>query len=183
MSIQEHTSADTSLNQISAGLRYAVRNGLIKPNSVNLDIGGGKFNQGIEYVETCVPSSRLLIYDKYNRSEENNSNVLNKAKFICRYVGIHNTLNVVKEVEVRADILDDAKNFMTSNGVVHITIYEGDKTGNSRQSKQDRGRGSSWQEHRTIESYLAEIKEIFPESAYEIVLKRKNILITQKYRG
>jgi ribosomal protein S20 len=41
---QQHTSADTSLNQVSSGIAHATSSGLIKSHSTNVDVGGGKYD-------------------------------------------------------------------------------------------------------------------------------------------
>ena len=69
---------------------------------------------------------------------------------------------------------------MKKGSTAHITVYEGDKTGNGRMSKQDKGRGSSWQEHRPTSSYVPEVRKVFPESTHDVQVKGKNILVTQK---
>lgn len=178
---QEHTSADTSLNQVSAGLKYAVSKGLIKPNSTNVDHGGGRYDAGKSHVENSVEGSELHVHDPFNRSEEHNKEVHKKAKGNSDYVGMHNVLNVIKEPEHRIEAMKAAKSFMKpKSGIVHFTVYEGDKKGNGRITKVDKGRGSSWQEHRPTSSYIEEVKKVFPEDGHHIEVKGQNIIVRQK---
>ena len=178
---QEHTSADTSLNQVSSGLKYAVAKGLIKPNSINVDNGGGRFDKGKEHVESNVLGADLHVHDPFNRSEEHNNQVKKVASNNADYVGMHNVLNVIKEPEARQEALKSVKSFMKpKSGIAHITVYEGDKSGNSRMSKADRGRGSSWQEHRPTSSYVDEVKKVFPEDTHEVTAKSGHIIVRQK---
>ena len=65
-------------------------------------------------------------------------------------------------------------------GIAHITTYEGDKSGNARQTKNDKGRGSSWQNHMKTSEYLPEIKKVFPESTHDVTHKGGHIIIRQK---
>jgi len=177
---QEHTSADTSLNQVSAGLKYAVEKGHIKPNSINIDHGGGRFDKGIEHVESNVEGAKLHVHDPFNRSEEHNKNIEDRHKGKADYVGLHNVLNVIKEPEIRQKALEKVKSFVHPSGTVHISVHEGDGNGKSRITKNDKGRGSSWQEHRKTETYMDEVKNTFPESEHNVTRKGKHIIITKK---
>lgn len=175
---QNHTGADTSLNQISAGLKDAAgKLGLIKPNSLNIDNGGGRYDLGKDHVEKTVDGAVLHVHDPFNRSEEHNEAIKKVASGKADYVGMHNVLNVIKEPEYRRSALETAKSFMKPGGIAHFTVYEGDKSGNGRISKPDRGRGSSWQEHRPTSSYMSEVREVFPEETHEVQLKGKNIIV------
>lgn len=178
---QQHTSATTSLNQISAGLKYAVKNNLIKPNSINVDNGGGKYDLGKNHVESNISGSTLHVHDPFNRSEEHNNSVTKQTKNSSDYVGLHNVLNVINEPEERIKALEKVKSFMKpKDGIAHITVYEGDKTGKGRISKADKGCGSSWQEHRPTSSYIPEIKKVFPDDTHEITHKSGQIIVKQK---
>ena len=178
---QEHISAGTSLNQISAGINHAVSKGLIKPNSINVDHGGGKFDKGKEHVESSVTGSEMYVHDPFNRSSEHNDAVKQKAEGNADYVGMHNVLNVIKEPEERINALHGMKKFMKpKTGIAHITTYEGDRTGNGRISKADKGSGSSWQEHRSTTSYVDEVKKVFPEDTHDVTHKSGHIIVRQK---
>lgn len=177
---QEHTSADTSLKQVSSGIKYAVKNGLIKPNSLNVDHGGGRFDLGKDHVESSVEGSKMHVHDPFNRSDEHNENVRRKCHGKSDYVGMHNVLNVIKEPEHRESALREMGKFMKPGGVAHVTVYEGDRTGNARMSKANKGRGSSWQNHLPTKDYVSEIKKVFPEETHDVIHKGINIIIKSK---
>lgn len=177
---QEHTSADTSLNQISAGLKHAVKKGLIKPNSMNVDNGGGRYDAGKQHVESNVEGAQLHVHDPFNRSEEHNSGVKKAAQGNSDYVGLHNVLNVIKEPEERRKALENTGSFLKKGGIAHITVYEGNKSGKGKISKTDKGRGSSWQEHRPTSSYVDEVKSVFPEDTHEVTHKGQHIIVRKK---
>lgn len=178
---QEHTSAETSMNQVSGGIIHAVRSNLIKPKSINVDVGGGKYDVGKEHVESSVENSELHIYDPFNRSEEHNTRVKTRALGNSDYVGLHNVLNVIKEPEERYNALQNVKSFIKpKTGIAHITVYEGDKSGNGKISKPDKGKGSSWQEHRSTSSYVDEVKAVFPEATHTVERKGKHIIVKPK---
>lgn len=177
---QEHTSADTSLNQASAGLKYAVKKGLIKPHTHNVDHGGGKYETGREHVESNIEGAKLHIHDPFNRTPEHNKAVADEHTGKAHYVGLHNVLNVIKEPEHRKEALEKVKSFMHPKGTAHISVHEGDKDGKERITKNDNGRGSSWQNHRKTETYMDEIKHTFPEDSHNVERKGKNVIITKK---
>jgi hypothetical protein len=178
---QEHTSADTSLNQVSSGIKYAAKNGLIKPNSLNVEHGGGKYDTGKAHVESAVEGAKMHIHDPFNRSAEHNNAVKSETTGKADYAGMHNVLNVIKEPAAREGALHELKSFMKpKTGVAHVTVYEGDKSGNARMSKADKGRGSSWQNHASTESYMPEVKKVFPEHTHTVERKGANIIIRQK---
>lgn len=178
---QEHTSAETSINQVSGGIKHAVKSGLIKPKSLNVDVGGGKYDAGKEHVESSVEHSEFHVHDPFNRSEEHNTKVKTRASGNSDYVGLHNVLNVIKEPEERTKALQNVKSFMKpKTGIAHITVYEGDKSGNGRISKPNKGKGSSWQEHRPTSSYVDEVKTVFPESTHTVERKGQHIIVRSK---
>lgn len=177
---QEHTSADTSLNQASGGLKHAVKHGLIPKHGLAIDHGGGKYNAGKEHVESHVEGAKLHVHDPFNRSEEHNSEIVKKHTGKADYVGLHNVLNVIKEPEHRHEALKKVKSFMKPGGTAHITVHEGDGDGRSRMTKKDSGRGSSWQEHRKTKTYMDEVKKVFPEHSHTVERKGKHIIVKGK---
>lgn len=179
---QEHTSADTSLNQISAGLKHAVKSGLIQPNSINVDNGGGRYDLGKEHVESSIQGAKLHVHDPFNRSEEHNEEVKKKTKGKADYVGMHNVLNVIKEPEERQKALESVKSFMKpKTGIAHLTVYQGNKSGQGKVSKKNKNTGaSSWQEHRPTSSYIDEVEKVFPEETHEVSHKGDHIIVRQR---
>lgn len=178
---QEHTSARTSLRQVSAGIKHAVKTGLIKPHSVNIDNGGGSYDENKHHVESHVEGSKFEVHDPYNRSEEHNDKVKGDHTGKADYVGMHNVLNVIKEPEYRIGALHQVKSFMKpKTGVAHLTVYEGEGNGNARVTQNDNGRGSSWQNHRKTDTYLPEVRKVFPPETHNVTRSGKHIIITQK---
>jgi hypothetical protein len=169
------------LNQVSAGIKHAVSKGLIKPNHVAADVGGGKFDKGKEHVESNVHGSKMHVYDPYNRSEEHNKQVDEHTVGKSDYVGCHNVLNVIKEKEARSNVLENVKKRMKhGTGIAHITTYEGDKSGEGRVTKKSKTGETSWQNNKPTKHYLPEIKEHFPEDKYHVEHKSGHILISHK---
>lgn len=173
---QQHTSACTSLNQVAAGIKFAVSQGLIRPGTVAVDVGGGRYDAGKHYAEAA--GAVFHVYDPFNRDHQHNEAVKVRCQFRSQYVGLHNVLNVIKEDHIRKAALQTALSFMAPMGsVVHITVYEGDRSGQGRESQPDRGKGSCWQENRKTSDYLEEIRYTFNLEHFKVYLKGKNILI------
>lgn len=150
----------TSLNQISYGLKYLVKNFNVK---TNLDYGGGKYDTGTNYLK----DNNIInyIYDIFNRSEKHNDLVLNKIESLggVDSVTLLNTLNVIKEKSTRLYVIKHAYSFLKDNGVMIITCYKGNNNGGGTLTK-----SNTWQENRNIKSYIPEIKEALGNIDIEI---------------
>lgn len=150
---QEFTSANTSIN--SNKLPAIFKLVKFNPDTINLDYGGGKFDNATEYLkEKCVTN---LIYDPYNRTAEHNTNVLNTiwgngGADTCT---LSNVLNVVKEKNIRVEILENIKELLKPNGTLYITVYEGTGLADERVTK------AGYQLNRKTKDYLEEVKSVF----------------------
>ena len=67
---QEYTSARSSIKQVPAGFKIVDKYFGWKPNTLNLDIGGGKYDLMTEAL--LKKNVTNLVYDPYNRSEHHN---------------------------------------------------------------------------------------------------------------
>lgn len=122
---QKYTSKDTSLNQVS-GVYKKIS---FPSNSVILDYGGGKYDKNKEFVRMSY-SSRLLVYDPYNRSEVENKDTLGYFKLNpASFVVCANVLNVIYGDNVVVTILRDICSLMRKGGFLYISVYERDKSG------------------------------------------------------
>ena len=145
--IQSITSANTSVNSIKVpALFKRIKNWA--PNTINLDYGGGKYDTATKYLKDL--KIKNCIYDPFNRSQKDNQQTLNKAPFDSATVS--NVLNVIKEPEIRKEVIQEALNLLKQNALLYITIYEGNKSGIGRQTSK------GWQENRKLKDYLLELK-------------------------
>ena len=150
---QEFTSANTSINASKLPAIFRLVN--FKPDTINLDYGGGKFDNATEYLKEKDVEN--LIYDPYNRTREHNTKVLN----IIRENGgadtctLSNVLNVVKEREIRIEILENIKELLKDDGTLYITVYEGTGLADEKETK------AGYQLNRKTRDYLEEIEEVF----------------------
>jgi hypothetical protein len=146
--MQEHTSAKTSVNMVPTLFKRVPEFG-----KKNLDIGGGKFDTASEWLlenHGC----RNLVYDPYNRTPAHNNKVIRQAKNLDS-VTISNVLNVIKEAKRRKELLAMAAHYAGPETKVYITVYEGDRSGEGRETR------CGYQLHRKTEAYMREVKLFF----------------------
>lgn len=150
---QEFTSANTSINSSKLPAIFKMIN--LEPNTINLDYGGGKFDNVADYLSNYDVIN--LVYDPFNRSSDHNKKVLS----LVRQNGgadtatCSNVLNVIKEPEVRANVLSNIKKLLKSGGTLYITVYEGDGSGEGKVTK------SGYQLNKKTNDYVEDIKSVF----------------------
>lgn len=153
---QEFDSSGTS-RPIKASLFSSVQKRFgWKPGTVNLDIGGGRFELTTEYLADL--GVKNLVHDLYNRSQEHNDAV-------CEYVTAHgldtvtnsNVLNVIKERSARSAVISFCASMAerSRSGVCIFATYD-PKDGKKADKTRD-----GWQERRPLESYVPEIAQHF----------------------
>ena len=159
--IQEYTSATTCKNQVPSLFKK-----IIWETSTNFDIGGGKYDTASLYLKSKGVTN--LIYDPFNRSEEYNLNTLKiVSESVPNSITICNVLNVIKEREVRLEVLKLALKHFSK--VVYISIYEGNRSGNECATIY------GWQRNTKTADYIDEIKEVFNTNT--IKRYKNNIII------
>jgi hypothetical protein len=148
---QEITSAATSTNMIPRLFKKVP----FKPGSVNLDIGGGKYETATEYLHSLHVHN--FVYDPFNRDISHNSKIYRMlvANSFADTATLSNVLNVIKPRQLRLDALEIASKAVGTRGICHITVYEGDRTGNGRRTTK------GWQHHRKLKEYLSEAQLVF----------------------
>lgn len=151
--LQKHTSANTSIN--STKVPAVFRKADFCKGTVNLDMGGGKYDTATEYLEGKGVEN--LILDPYNRPEEHNraivARLLAKGADTCT---ISNVLNVIDNVERRLETLRVTKSLLKTGGICYVTVYEGDRSGIGRETKKD-----CWQNNKKLGDYYPEVYEVF----------------------
>ena len=166
---QEITSARTSLKQIPAGFKIVDKYFGWKPDTINLDIGGGKYDLMTDALKEKGVDN--LIFDPYNRSQKHNNDML----MICRQFGantvtIFNVLNVIKEYEIQIAVLNLALEALNNNGMVFVrsTYMNPNKASGVTKS-------GTFQHYLTQKEYLEIVKKVFPnaELKYGIIYAHK----------
>lgn len=147
---QEFTSANTSIN--SKKVPSLFKKIAWTKDSNNLDYGGGKYDTATKYLLKygCLN----CIYDPFNRSKELNDLTMSKSDYDT--ATLSNVLNVIKEQEIRLECLKDIKRHLKPNGILYISIYEGDKSEVGKSTRK-----SCWQNNMKLKSYLSEVKQVF----------------------
>ncbi len=151
---QEYTSANTSIN--SSKLPAIFRLVKFTPDTINLDYGGGKFDNAAEYLKNKGNVTNL-VYDPFNRSREHNSAVIKqiRANGGADSATLSNVLNVIKEPEIRLEVLNNIKSLLKPGATLYITVYEGTGKGDSGETK------AGYQLNKKTADYVEEISQVF----------------------
>ena len=151
---QEYTSANTSINSTKLPAIFSMVS--FKPETINLDYGGGKFDNATTALEGKGVTN--LVYDPYNRSAGHNKDVINTIRKNggADTVTYSNVLNVIKEPEARAVVIKNIYKLLKPNGVAYFTVYEGTGKGDEGPTK------SGYQLNRKTGEYIDEIMDVFP---------------------
>lgn len=163
---QAHDSAATSIN----GNKLPAAFNKIKwqEGSVNLDLGGGKFDNATEFLKGKGVEN--LIFDPFNRDAEWNKRIAEQVQAGgVDSVTCNNVLNVIDNEASRENVILQASKAIKPEGVAYFYIYEGDKSGIGK----DKGQGR-WQNNMTAQQYIPEISKYFAD------VKRRGQLIEAK---
>lgn len=160
---QQYKSKLTSINArlLPAGITAAIKLGVWAKGMVNLDIGGGRYNNTTEAINS--EGATNYTYDPWNRTVEENLSAAEAAEAGVDTVTIHNTLNVIKEAEVIDRILRQAHAALKAGGKVFITVYVGDGTGIGKETFG----GESWQRNEKLNAkseYLKTTRRYFKDA-------------------
>lgn len=157
---QQFSSAGTSQSQIAKGFATVAKHVGWQRGATNLDLGGGKYEHGVEFLKKHGVTSHVL--DPYNRSAEHNSNVSKtvKSRGGADTVTVFNVLNTIKEDSAHKQVLETAKQHLKPGGRLFLSVYAGDKSGVGRQTKKD-----SWQRNQGLGDYLSTVQTVFPNAA------------------
>lgn len=151
---QQYSSAATSINSSKLPALFSMVD--FKEGSINLDYGGGRFDNVAEYLKDKYGATNL-VYDKYNRSAQHNKEVLEQVHKTggADTVTLSNVLNVIAEASERLAVLRNCKRFLKSGGTCYITVYEGSGKGEGAPTK------SGYQLNSKTKDYEDEIKKVF----------------------
>ena len=164
---QKYNSAITSIN--SSKLPALFSKVKFEPDTINLDYGGGKFDNVADYLSSKYNCTNL-VYDKYNRDSSHNSEVLKQVRENggADTVTCSNVLNVIAEPEVRQEVIKDLKRYLKPGGTCYITVYEGNASGTGKAND----KRQSYQTNMKLDDYIPEVKKVFSN-----VTKSKGMLI------
>lgn len=151
---QKYSSANTSINKVGRLYKIFCHE---KPNGKVLDFGDGKYRKGTMFLR-----DKGFDVDSYEPSLKDN---MPSGKY--KTILVSNVLNVIAEDEIVIDILNTCKELLESDGQVLITVYEGDKSGRGKQSKED-----CYQRNARTAEYVRIVSKVFDK-----VKIRQNIII------
>ena len=145
MKEQAYTSANTSINHDKLPAVFGKLKDL--HNVSILDYGCGKYPEIAR--DWCkARNCQYFPYDKFNQSEETNSESMENAKHAENLIVVcSNVLNVIDSDDVVSDILATIQSFGTT---AYITVYDGDGKGTGRKTGNDQ-----WQRNQKLRSYAA----------------------------
>ena len=147
---QNYTSAATSVNKNRLPKVYSKVS--FPAESVVLDFGCGKY---IDHIREALNSCEYLPYDPYNQPQPVNVDTVKKLDSAFRnkknvIVICSNVLNVIDgDEEVRYICENIASIVRRSGGIAYITVYEGDRTEEGKQTGPDQ-----YQRNEKLTSYL-----------------------------
>lgn len=161
---QEFSSKGTAVNSNSGKLPAIFKLITIPEGALVLDFGGGK-PEAAELAQAYLDQfgATELLYDKFNQTPEHNRDVIRT----CRQNGgadiavCSNVLNVIKEPEVRLNVLENIQKLTKPGGDVYITVYEGTpKLGRGVVTQNN----SSYQNNKRTQDYMEEVQQVFPDA-------------------
>ena len=166
---QEFSSAATSINGSKLPAIFKLAD--FHANTLNLDYGGGKFDNATEYLKTLGVTN--LIYDKFNRTAQHNQEVIravleNGGADTCT---LSNVLNVIKEESIRHEILVNIYKLLKSDGILYITVFEG------KPGQKEGPTKSGYQLARKTSEYIDEVANVFGEDK---VTRRGKLIVARK---
>jgi hypothetical protein len=156
---QKYSSAKTSIKQLPAGFKIVDKYFTWYQGTVNLDIGGGKYDLMTEKLKER--GVKNLVYDPYNRNLKHNVDVI---RGILMANGVHtatifNVLNVIKEREIQLNVIKLARNALKKGGIVFVR-----STYMNRNKVSGVTKSGTFQHYLTQQEYLEIVKEVFPEA-------------------
>lgn len=127
---------------------------------LNVDIGGGKFDNAHEYINSNFGATNL-VFDPFSRDFKHNEMVFNAIEEHggADSVTCFNCLNVIKEPQARENVIMQCSQVLKPHCKAYFQVYSNPteyKKGGSRQMGADQ-----WQEFRDIKTYIPEIAKHF----------------------
>lgn len=166
---QRITSANTSINSKRVPALFKHR--AFKPEGVIVDVGGGKWNNAVDYVRATY-GNRMYVWDPYNRTRRHNNMVEHHCTALGGFdtVTCSNVLNVIENDSDRDIVIRNCYNMLKPGGTAYFYIYEGDKSWNGRETR------AGYQCNRPAASYMMSISAVFDAKA----IRRGQMLIVKK---
>lgn len=167
MKEQSVSSANTSINKNKLPSVY--KKIQLEFNDRLLDYGCGKYIKHIQNYCNGYGAS-YYPYDPYNMSEEINSLTLKTLSNTSATIGVmSNVINVIDSDESIKDAINNAISLI--NGKLYITVYEGDKSGIGKYTK-----NNCFQRNMRLKEYIPMLENM----GFIITIKDRMIIINGK---
>lgn len=157
---QGHTSKGTSIVYKDGKLPILFGDFADKTHFVrggtNLDMGGGKTDVIRDFMrETYDVDS--VIFDPFNRNKAHNMETIDRLRSGERFdtATCSNVLNVIDNEQARANVILEIAKALKPHGEAYFTMWKAPEAGERKKAK------DNWQEARTAESYMDEIRQYF----------------------
>jgi hypothetical protein len=157
---QKYTSAKTSIKQVPAGFNIVDKHFGWQANTVNLDIGGGKYDLMTE--ELRKKGVENLVYDPFNRSLVHNMKIIYRLELEendVDTVTMFNLLNVIAEHEIQLNALKMANDTLKKGGMLYVRSTYKNPAKVSGVTK-----SGTFQHYKTQKEYLEIVREVFPKA-------------------
>ena len=153
---QRFTSKGTSINdRLPAIIKLMDRADVTWDGARVLDYGCGQYPVHVADYAIGHGAIGIRSYDKYHHVDR----IIGTADtmILSDIVILSNVLNVIDCAAVRAAVVRDCVDHMSREGVLYITVYDGDRSGIGKQTGPD-----AWQENRRTADYVDEIRAAVP---------------------
>jgi hypothetical protein len=175
----KYNPAATSIKTGNAprSITFGLQSNLFEPGSINLDIGGGKHEEGTSLLRENGVSN--LVFDPFARSKEHNQGVLDRL--MAEYpsgapsVTVSSVLNVIKSRDAQKGVVQQAFDALAPGKPAVFSIYEGSGSGEGGFRK--KGSDVTWQENRKASDYISLIASVF---GAENVERMGNVIVARK---
>lgn len=120
-----------------------------------VDIGGGAYDANIMYVAQKY-LKECSVYDPYKREAGHNFKVIDSSKIRPFDASVSfSVLNVISDKEARREHIKLCQNMLKTGGKAVFKVWPGDGSGIGKQT------ASGYQSNRDIDTYVAEICDVF----------------------
>lgn len=154
--MQKITSKNTSINKLAAFYKKAVKAGIIGEQTIVLDYGCGK---NLEYLSKFADENNFAVigFDPYHLDDEANKTALHHASLKhVDFVACNNVMNVLQDQDLKLLVLKLQVIRLKYKIPVYFTVYEGDKSGQGRETKKD-----CYQRNNKATRYVEYLKDFF----------------------
>lgn len=153
---RRHFAEKTPRPQIAALLKQAP----LEPGTVNVDVGGGPFPLGTDYLAGRNVEN-IVLDDLALPAKHNDAVIARLSQAPADTATVANVLNTIENPQARLGVIAKAAKYTKPGGKVYFSVYyeKGGVPG-----IRGTGQNATWQEMRPLATYLDEIRQVFPDA-------------------